>query len=166
MTSNAQSSGASARVSLTQVHAFQQAVEDHRFLSEYLANVQRSATLFKEPEAHERLSAMRAFLAEHVIGHFGFEERHVFPHLLESAPDPAIRQAVLELIDEHRAMRTGVRKLRRGMRHVHASGDAPSLARLEESFREFLVVLQAHAVKEDNILLAFKQSRRQAIRLQ
>jgi hemerythrin-like domain-containing protein len=166
MTPNAQTPGASAHVSLKQVHAFQQAVEDHRFLSEYLANVQRSAALFKEPEAHERLSAMRAFLAEHVIGHFGFEERHVFPHLLESAPDPAIRQAVLELIDEHRAMRTGVRKLRRGMRHVHASGDAPSLARLEESFREFLVVLQAHAVKEDNILLAFKQSRRQAIRLQ
>jgi len=166
MTPNAQTPGASAHVSLKQVHAFQQAVEDHRFLSEYLANVQRSAALFKEPEAHDRLSAMRAFLAEHVIGHFGFEERHVFPHLLESAPDPAIRQAVLELIDEHRAMRTGVRKLRRGMRHVHASGDAPSLARLEESFREFLVVLQAHAVKEDNILLAFKQSRRQAIRLQ
>jgi hemerythrin-like domain-containing protein len=166
MTSNAQSSGASARVSLTQVHAFQQAVEDHRFLSEYLANVQRSATLFNEPEAHERLSAMRAFLAEHVIGHFGFEERRVFPHLLESARDPAIRQAVLELVDEHRAMRTGVRKLRREMRHAQVSGDARSLARLEESFREFLDVLQAHAVKEDNILLAFKQSRRQAIRLQ
>ena len=166
MTPNAQTPGASAHVSLKQVHAFQQAVEDHRFLSEYLANVQRSAALFKEPEAHDRLSAMRAFLAEHVIGHFGFEERHVFPHLLESARDPAIRQAVLELVDEHRAMRTGVRKLRREMRHAQVSGDARSLARLEESFREFLDVLQAHAVKEDNILLAFKQSRRQAIRLQ
>ena len=157
---------ANARVSLKQVQAFQQAVEDHRFLSEYLANVQRSTALFKEPQPQQRIAAMKAFLAEHVIGHFAFEEKHVFPQLLARESASATRQAVVDLVDEHAAMRVTVRALRRRMRIVGASGSVQSLARLEASFRDFLNILQAHAVKEDNILLAFKQSRRQAIRLQ
>ena len=162
---NTHARGTSVHVSLKQVHAFQRAVEDHRFLSEYVANVQRSTTLFDEPQPHKRLSAMKAFLAEHVVGHFGVEERQVFPRLLETARAAVVRRVVFELVDEHRAMRIVVRKLRREMRHVHASGGAQSLARLEQSFRDFLVILQAHATKEDNILLAVRQSRRQAVQL-
>jgi hemerythrin-like domain-containing protein len=163
MAQSAQTRAATASVSLKQVQAFQQAVEDHRFLSEYVANVQRSAALFEEPEPHQRIAAMKAFLAEHVIGHFAFEEKHVFPQLVASESAVATRQAVLELVGEHKAMKVDVSRLRRKMRSVRASGTAQALARLEDSFRDFLAVLQAHAVKEDNILLAVKQSRRRAV---
>jgi hemerythrin-like domain-containing protein len=71
----------------------------------------------------------------------------------------------MELVDEHRAIKAVVSRLRREMRHVRASGTRQALARLEDSFRGFLVVLQAHAVKEDNILLAVKQSRRREVPL-
>ena len=157
--------GANAHATLKQVHAFQQAVEDHRFLSEYVANVQQSAALFGEPEPRKRLASMRAFLAEHVVGHFAFEEKHVFPNLLEAESVPARRQAVMELIDEHRVMLASARKLRRRIRNAQESGNARSLGRLEQSFRDFLHTLQAHAVKEDNILLAVKQSRRRRVPL-
>ena len=149
-----------ALASLKEVQAFQQAIEDHRFLSEYLANAQRSTALFSQTERRKKVEGMKAFLAEHVTGHFAFEEQHVFPQLLAAESAPATRQAVAELIDEHRAIRASAGKLRRRMRNVHDSGNAPSLARLDQSFRDFLDILQAHAVKEDNILLAAKQSRR------
>lgn len=160
MAESARDSSAAAHASLKQVQAFQQAVQDHRFLSEYVANVRQSTALFDEPDPDKRIAAMKAFLAEHVIGHFAFEERHVFPQLLAREPAPATRQAVAKLVEEHIAMRADVRRLRRRLRSVPASGNAHSLARLEQSFREFLDVLQAHAVTEDNILLAVKQARR------
>ena len=165
MTESATHPAAKARASLKQVQVFQQAVEDHRFLSEYVANVQGSTALFNEPQPQKRIAAMRAFLAGHVIGHFTFEEKHVFPQLLAREHAPATRQAVVDLVEEHCAMRAAVRKLRRRMQNVHSSGNAQSLARLEQSFRTFLDILQAHAVKEDNLLLAVKQSRRHAIPL-
>ena len=163
MADSVQFPAAKAHATLKQVQAFQQAIDDHRFLSEYVANVQQSTALFGDREPHKRLASMRAFLAEHVVGHFVFEEKHVFPKLLAPESVPASRQAVTELVEEHRAMLISVRRLRRRMRNVKASGSARSLARLEQSFRDFLYVLQAHAVKEDNILLAVKQSRRHAI---
>ena len=165
MTESAQDPAATAHASLAQVHAFQQAVEDHRFLSEYVANVQRSTALFNERQPDKRIAAVKAFLAEHVIGHFAFEEKHVFPQLLARESASATRQVVAELVDEHTAMRAAVRRLRRTMRNVQAAGTARSLERLEQSFRDFLGILQAHAVKEDNILLAVKQSRRHAMPL-
>jgi hemerythrin-like domain-containing protein len=165
MTESAKNPPAKARASLKQVQVFQQAVEDHRFLSEYVANVQGSTALFNEPQPQKRIAAMRAFLAGHVIGHFTFEEKHVFPQLLAREHAPATRQAVVDLVDEHSTMRAAVRKLRQRMQNVHSSGNAQSLARLEQSFRTFLDILQAHAVKEDNLLLAVKQSRRHAIPL-
>jgi hemerythrin-like domain-containing protein len=158
--------GAKAYASLKQVQAFQEAVEDHRFLSEFLANAQRSATLFDDPNPQERIAAMKAFLSEHVTGHFAFEEKHVFPQLLARERAPAARQAVVELVNEHSELRAAASRLRRKMRVVRATGDAQSLGRLEQAFRDFLGTLQAHAVKEDNILLAVKQSRRHAIPLQ
>ena len=162
MTEGARDPSAASHVSLKQVEAFQQAVEDHRFLSEYVANVQRSTALIDEPQPHKRIAAMGAFLTEHVIEHFAFEEKHVFPQLLARGSAPATRQAVVELVDEHKAMRAAVRTLRRRLRNVHAFGNAQSLERLDRSFRDFLGVLQAHAVTEDNLLLTVKQSRRRA----
>jgi hemerythrin-like domain-containing protein len=166
MAERARDSSATARASLKEVHAFQRAVEDHRFLSEYTANERRSSVLFGEAQLGQRISAMKAFLAEHVIGHFAFEEEHVFPQLLARERAPAARQIVLELIDEHEAMRRTVRNLRRRMGNVRTSGNARSRASLDQAFRGFLGILQAHAVKEDNMLLAVKQSRRNAIPLQ
>ncbi len=156
---------AKAPATLKQVQAFQQAIEDHRFLSEYVANVRQSTALFGESEPQKRLAAMRAFLAEHVVGHFAFEETHVFPKLIGAESVRATGQAVAELVDEHRVMLASVRKLRRRIRNVLLSGNARSLARLELSFRDFLHTLQAHAVKEDNILLTVKQARRRAVPL-
>ena len=156
---------AKAHATLKQVQAFQQAVEDHRYLSEYIANVQQSTALLRESEPRKRLASMRAFLAEHVVGHFGFEESHVFPQLLAKETAPATRHAVEELVDEHNVMMGSVRKLRRKMRDIRASGSARDLERLEQSFRDFLHVLQAHAIKEDNLLLSVKQARRRAARL-
>jgi hemerythrin-like domain-containing protein len=161
----ARAKNTAAQASLIQVQVFQQAVEDHRFLSEYVANVQGSTALFNEPQPQKRIAAMRAFLAGHVIGHFAFEEKHVFPQLLAREHAPATRQTVLDLVEEHGAMRATVRNLRRRMRNLHSPGNPQSLARLEQSFRDFLDILQAHAVKEDNLLLAVKQSRRHAIPL-
>ena len=108
---------------------------------------------------------MRAFLAEHVVGHFGFEERHAFPQLLAKETAQATRRAVEELVDEHKVMMASVRNLRRTMRDIGASGSAPDLERLDQSFREFLQVLQTHAIKEDNLLLTVKQARRRAAHL-
>lgn len=70
MATSVQLPGAKAHVTLKQVQVFQQAVEDHRCLSEYVSTVQQSAALFGEPEPRKRLASMRAFLAEHVVGHF------------------------------------------------------------------------------------------------
>jgi hemerythrin-like domain-containing protein len=165
MTETTRGAAATARVSLKQVQAFQQAIEDHRFLSEYVANVQQSAALFDEPHPRARIAGMKAFLAEHVIGHFAFEEQQVFPPLLSKERAPSTRQAVAELVDEHETMRETVRRLRRRMQNAASSGEARSLARLDQAFRAFLEVLQAHAVKEDNILLAVKQARRHAVPL-
>ena len=156
---------AKAHATLKQVQAFQQAIEDHRYLSEYVANVQQSTALLRESEPRERLASMRAFLAEHVVGHFGFEESHVFPQLLAKEPAPSTRHAVEELVDEHKAMMGAVRKLRRKMRGIRAPGSDRDLDSLERSFRDLLHVLQAHAIKEDNLLLSVKQARRRTARL-
>ena len=156
---------AKAHATLKQVQAFQQAIEDHRYLSEYVANAQQSTALFGESEPRERLASMRAFLAEHVVGHFAFEESDVFPQLIAKEPAPSTRRAVEELVDEHKAMMGSVRRLRRKMRGIRAPGGARDLESLEQSFRDFLHVLQAHAIKEDNLLLSVKQARRRAARL-
>jgi hemerythrin-like domain-containing protein len=108
---------------------------------------------------------MKTFLSEHVILHFAFEEKYVIPQLLAMDAAPARRQVVMGLVDEHGTMRAAVRKLRRRMRNAQASGSARTLARLEQSFHEFLGILQTHAVNEDNMLLALKQSLRHAIPL-
>ena len=41
---------AKAHATLRQVHSCQQAVEDHRYLSEYIANVQQSTALLRESD--------------------------------------------------------------------------------------------------------------------
>ncbi|MFO7695503.1 MAG: hemerythrin domain-containing protein [Vicinamibacterales bacterium] len=156
---------AKAHATLKQVQAFQQAIEDHRYLSEYVANVQQSTALLGEPEPRKRLASMGAFLAEHVVGHFAFEETHVFPQLVAKQPAPATRRAVEELVGEHEVMMGSVRRLQRRMRDVRASGSARAFDRLEQSFRDFLHVLQAHAIKEDNLLLSVKQARRRTVPL-
>ena len=115
---------AKAHATLKQVQAFQQAIEDHRYLSEYVANVQQSTALFRESEPRERLASMRAFLAEHVVGHFAFEESDVFPQLLAKEAAPSTRRAVEELVAEHKAMMGSVRRLRRKMRGIRAPGSA------------------------------------------
>ena len=156
---------AKAHATLKQVQAFQQAIEDHRYLSEYVANVQQSTALLRESEPRKRIAAVRAFLAEHVVVHFAFEESQVFPQLIAKEPAPTTRRAVEELVDEHKLMMGSVRVLRRQMRDVRASGSALDLERLDQSFRDFLQVLQAHAIKEDNLLLRVKHVRRRADRL-
>lgn len=156
---------AKAHATLKQVQAFQQAIDDHRYLSEYVANVQQSTALLRESDPSERLASMRAFLAEHVVGHFGFEESHVFPQLLAKEPVPSTFRAVEELVDEHGVMLVSVRRLRRRMRGIRAPGSARDWESLEQSFRDFLQVLQAHAIKEDNLLLSVKQARRRKARL-
>ena len=153
---------AKAHATLKQVHAFQQAIDDHRYLSEYVANVQQSTALVRESQPRRRIASMRAFLAEHVVGHFAFEEQHVFPQLHAKETAQATRRALEELVEEHKLMMGSVRNLRREMRDVRASGSAPDLERLDQSFRDFLQVLQAHAIKEDNLLLTVKHARGRA----
>ena len=156
---------AKAHATLKQVQAFQQAIEDHRYLSEYVANVQHSTALLRESEPRERIASVRAFLAEHVVGHFAFEESDVFPQLIAKEAAPSTLRVVEELVAEHGAILVSVRRLRRKMRGIRARGGARGLESLEQSFRDLLHVLHTHAIKEDNLLLSVKQARRRAARL-
>ena len=139
---------------------FQQAISEHRFISEYSANVQRTTALFNEKRFTSKIAALKSFLTQNVVEHFHFEEESVFPQLQTEAQTAATRQVVAELLDEHKPLLAAARRLHRRLDQAGTGADAHAWTRLEQAIHKFLKTLQEHALKEDNIFLAEKYAHR------
>jgi iron-sulfur cluster repair protein YtfE (RIC family) len=137
---------------------FQQAIHQHQFISEYIANAQRATAALNERRGARKLARLKSFLTQNVVEHFRFEEEAVFPQLQTPDQTAATRQVVAELLSEHKPLLAAARKLHR--RLDHAVADARGWPRLEQALHKFLKTLQEHALKEDNIFLAEKYAHR------
>ena len=142
---------------------FQQAIAEHQFISEYIANAQRTTALFNETGRARKIAALKSFLTQNVVEHFRFEEESVFPQLQAAERPAATRQVVGELLGEHKPLLADARKLQRMLATAGDSTNPRTWAHLEQAFRKFLQTLQEHALKEDNIFLAEKYAHRQGI---
>ena len=138
------------------VEIFQQALTEHGFTSDYVATTLHGNALFEEAHPDKRRYQMRRFLSENVVRHFAFEEKNVFP-ALRSSTSASIGRIVDELVAEHHTMLVQVRALRRLLRRLNSASHPDRWLRLERSFRDFLRTLLGHSIREDNLLLAFKQ---------
>jgi hypothetical protein len=138
------------------VEVFQQAISEHGFTSEYVATTLHGNALFEEAHPDRRRYQMRQFLSENVVKHFAFEEKNVFPAIQTDSSAP-IGRLVDELVAEHETMLVQVRALRRSLSRLNSASHPDRWLRLERSFRDFLRTLLGHSIKEDNLLLAFKQ---------
>ena len=127
------------------IQSLQQALAHHASISEYVDDFSHAVPWLNEKDITRKINGMRSFLKIHVVDHFDFEDRQIFPQLLQTGSGSE-RERVIRLLQE-------AGKLNELLMQIDPSdaGEAALLA--NRSFREFLIKLQKHASQEDNLFL-------------
>ena len=93
--------------------------------------------------------AMQQFFKHHVIGHFAYEERHIFPGLLRAGLGGDVARAVAEIRKDHRVLIKEVKRLTALLATPKPSPE--ELAVLREAMMAFGKGLQRHSVMENKL---------------
>jgi len=137
------------------IEAIQKAIADHRFKSEFLANLSQLVPLLNERDASRKIECLRSFLQSSVVEHFALEEKTVFPLML-SANSIQSKLVTTELVArlqaDHVFLLGEATKLQARMAQPDLTSNPAALRELEQSFREFFGFIQRHAGEEDKWL--------------
>ena len=135
-------------------------VKDHENISEFLEDVGEMDFLHDE-EAWRKIRPIEEFFQRHIIHHFEFEEKNVFPAiLLKSATLESIK-LILELQKEHGVILTKLREFLSITSKKIAPVDKETSAELNSMGRKIIHLLLIHASKEDDKLLPILEKNRE-----
>ena len=113
-------------------------LKDDEVLEQFAVNFDR---LFANPRGCSSATARAAaeyFLKHHVLGHFAYEERHVFPGLLRADLGESVVEGVAAIRQDHRALIKEIKQVIASLaKAVRSSAEA-------EALRIAMVALQDH----------------------
>lgn len=137
------------------IEAIQKAIADHRFKSEFLANLSQLVPLLNERNASQKIERLRSFLQSYVVEHFALEEKTVFPLILSVnsvQSELVTTELVARLQADHVFLLGEATKLQARIAQPNLTNNPDALLQLEQSFREFFGHIQRHAGEEDKLL--------------
>jgi len=127
--------------------------EEHGLIAEWAALARAAAGL--EPGAldPDRLAWLRGFYGNGVLGHFAYEERHLFPAMLEVCGTPLLAGRIRGLLQEHEELRLRLEILLDDLSSLTGSpGEGGEEREVLGRARLTIASLEAHARAEDTLL--------------
>jgi hypothetical protein len=129
--------------------SLEKASADHEMLDQYMACYKRIFTRTSAKAVRKATEATRHFLRKKVVEHFAFEERRIFPALLEAFPSEGVADLVLKLRADHKRLMQEARRLDQMLADETAAYNRPSS--LRKGMLNFFHRLEKHAAKEDEL---------------
>lgn len=142
-----------SEVIMKQVDPLIRLVKDHEKISEFLESVLETRVFLHEEEAWRKIEPIEEYFQRHIIHHFEFEEKKVFPAILLNLATRESIELILELQKEHGVILTKLREFQSIISEKNAPVDKETSAQLNSKGRKIIHLLLAHASKEDDRLI-------------
>ncbi len=142
-----------SEVIMKQVDPLIRLVKDHEKISEFLVDVLETRSFLHEEEAWRKIKPIEEYFQRHIIHHFEFEEKKVFPAILLNLATMESIKLILELQKEHGVILTKLWEFLSTTSKKIAPVDKETSAQLNSMGRKIIHLLLAHASKEDDKLL-------------
>jgi len=124
-------------------------LKDDEVLVQFFANQDRLFASNKARVSARAASATKQFFKQHVLGHFAYEERHVFPGLLQAGLGPDVARAVADIRKDHRALCKEVKQLTALLATTELS--RADMAKLRVAMAAFGKHLERHSTMENKL---------------
>jgi len=128
-------------------------VNDHENISEFLEGVEQTMGFLHDEEAWKKIKSIEEFFQRHIIHHFEFEEKNVFPVILSKLATLESIKLILELQKEHGFILTKLWEFLSITSKKIVPVDKEASAQLNCMGRNIIHLLLTHASKEDDKLL-------------
>jgi hemerythrin-like domain-containing protein len=142
-----------SEVIMKQVEPLIRLVNDHEKISEFLEGVLETRSFLHEEEDWRKIKPIEEYFQRHIIHHFEFEERQVFPAILSNLATTESVKLILELQKEHGVILTKLWEFLSTTSKMTAPVDKETSAQLNSMGRKIIHLLLTHASKEDDKLL-------------
>jgi iron-sulfur cluster repair protein YtfE (RIC family) len=136
-------------------------VNDHEKISEFLEEVVETRGFFHEEEEWRKINPIEEYFQRHIIHHFEFEEKKVFPAILLKLATLESIKLILELQKEHGVILTKLREFRSITSKKNTPVDKETGSQLNFVGRKIIHLLLTHASKEDDKLLPILEKNRE-----
>jgi hypothetical protein len=120
---------------------------DHEVLSLYIESFNRMFAQSSPQVMRDAAEAVKLFLTRKVVDHFAYEERHIFPALLQANPGEGVRNRVSEIQAEHKLLLKEAKRLDKILAQEELAYDRAGF--LRKAMLDFLHHLEKHASREN-----------------
>lgn len=135
------------------IDPLEQLLKHHRNISEYVMDFEKVSDFSHDPESWNT-PEFDDFLKKYFYDHFLFEEKKIFPVLVQKVGGARLKETVQELYKEHEDMLDKVSRVRKAVKQGAVDRETFMLAR--DVFRQLL----EHAGKEDDDIIPVLQKNR------
>jgi len=136
-------------------------INDHEKVSEYVENLGEILVLRYEKEDWNKIRRIENFFARHVIAHFGFEEKIIFPAILSGVATAESTKLILELQKEHKVILEELQEFRNIISVSTIPLEEETNVTLNVVGKRIMDSLLRHASKEDVELLPIVEKNKQ-----
>lgn len=124
-------------------------LKDDEVLVQFVANHDRLFASKKTRVSARAATATKQFFKQHVLGHFAYEERHIFPGLLQAGLGADVARAVADIRKDHRALSKEVKQLTALLAAAKLS--RADMATLRVAMTAFGKHLERHSAMENKL---------------
>lgn|GEM_PF-870071 len=133
---------------VTQLQFVRTAQADHELITRVTETAHRLFAGAQPADAGQQFSILQQVLTVKIVEHFAFEEKYVFPALLDGNPDAQWVQIITELLMEHVPMVEAIQQLNA---RIYQRSLTDYTGDLWTAVMDFLSDLVTHAAKEDRL---------------
>jgi iron-sulfur cluster repair protein YtfE (RIC family) len=123
-------------------------LNDHELLEGFVGNFNRLIAGDATTISPKVATATREF-SQRLIGHFAYEEEHIFPALLRGLPGLDVAQIVSELRDEHDELEKRAKQLEKMLSPANLAGQSPAV--LRRAMQDLADQMERHSSKENEL---------------
>ena len=122
---------------------------DHEILSLYIESFNRMFAQSSPQVMRDAAEAAKLFLTKKVVDHFTYEERCIFPALLQANPSEEVRHLVSEIQADHKLLLREAKRLHKILAQEELAYDRAGF--LRKAMLDFFHHLEKHASKENEL---------------
>jgi len=130
--------------------------KEHDDIMEFIAIYQGALAEISYRGPWNRIKELQNFLNDHIPPHFEFEEKEIFPILMEKGMDKE-KRLVQELLTEHTQIRDKLAKFDTLLSEYSSPPKEEETHKLNEKVNEILRIILEHAQAEDKKLFPILQ---------
>jgi len=123
-------------------------LNDHEMLEEFIDGFNRLFASGTTTISKEVADETREF-SQKLIGHFAYEEQHIFPALLASMPGSDVAQIISELREDHDELERRAKQLSKMLSPANLAGQ--NVNSLRVAMRDLGDQMERHSAKENEL---------------